>query len=336
MLRLTKGSLYKLTARLLDVDPESPDIEKIKEAAEVIRKGGLVAFPTETVYGLGGNGLDPDAVKAIFKAKGRPADNPLILHVSDLSQVKNIAFITPLAEKLMNAFWPGPLTLVMEAKDKVPRVVTGGLGTVAVRMPLSNVARLLVRYSGVPLAGPSANRSGRPSPTDAKAVMQDLGNSIDVVLDAGTTKVGLESTVLDVTGDRACLLRPGGLELEQISRVAGNVKVDISDEKKKMSPGTRYRHYAPEVPLFLHGEGETLPCLDEYEKVGFIGVSEPPVAVNIDEKILFNDLEGYARGLFAAIREMEARKVKVIIAEFPLPAGIGLALRDRLRRASGR
>jgi len=325
-----------LKAKLLEVDPESPDIEKIKEVAEVIRKGGLVAFPTETVYGLGGNGLDPDAVKAIFKAKGRPADNPLILHVSDLSQVENIAFITPLAEKLMNALWPGPLTLVMEAKEKVPRVVTGGLGTVAVRMPLSNVARLLVRYSGVPLAGPSANRSGRPSPTDAKAVMQDLGNSIDVVLDAGATKVGLESTVLDVTGDRACLLRPGGLELEQISRVAGNVKVDISDEKKKMSPGTRYRHYAPEVPLFLLGDGETLPSLDEYWKVGFIGVSEPPVTVNIDEKILFNDLEGYARGLFAAIREMEARKVKVIIAEFPLPAGIGLALRDRLRRASGK
>jgi len=318
------------------VDPESPDIEKIKEAADVIRRGGLVAFPTETVYGLGGNGLDPDAVKAIFKAKGRPADNPLILHVSDLSQVENIAFITSLAEKLMKVFWPGPLTLVMEAKDNVPGVVTGGLGTVAVRMPLSNVARLLVRYSGVPVAGPSANRSGRPSPTDAKAVMQDLGDSIDIVLDAGATNVGLESTVLDVTGDRAYLLRPGGLELEQISRVAGNVKVDITDEKKKMSPGTRYRHYAPEVPLFLHSDGEILPSLDEYEKVGFIGVSESPVAVNIDEKILFNDLEGYARGLFAAIREMEARNVKVIIAEFPLPAGIGLALRDRLRRASGR
>jgi len=318
------------------VDPESPDIEKIKEAADVIRRGGLVAFPTETVYGLGGNGLDPDAVKAIFKAKGRPADNPLILHVSDLSQVENIAFITSLAEKLMKVFWPGPLTLVMEAKDNVPGVVTGGLGTVAVRMPLSNVARFLVRYSGVPVAGPSANRSGRPSPTDAKAVMQDLGDSIDIVLDAGATNVGLESTVLDVTGDRAYLLRPGGLELEQISRVAGNVKVDITDEKKKMSPGTRYRHYAPEVPLFLHSDGEILPSLDEYEKVGFIGVSESPVAVNIDEKILFNDLEGYARGLFAAIREMEARNVKVIIAEFPLPAGIGLALRDRLRRASGR
>ena len=318
------------------MDPESPDIEKIKEAADVIRRGGLVAFPTETVYGLGGNGLDPDAVKAIFKAKGRPADNPLILHVSDLSQVENIAFITSLAEKLMKVFWPGPLTLVMEAKDNVPGVVTGGLGTVAVRMPLSNVARLLVRYSGVPVAGPSANRSGRPSPTDAKAVMQDLGDSIDIVLDAGATNVGLESTVLDVTGDRAYLLRPGGLELEQISRVAGNVKVDITDEKKKMSPGTRYRHYAPEVPLFLHSDGEILPSLDEYEKVGFIGVSESPVAVNIDEKILFNDLEGYARGLFAAIREMEARNVKVIIAEFPLPAGIGLALRDRLRRASGR
>jgi len=325
-----------LTAKLLEVDPESPDIEKIKEAADVIRRGGLVAFPTETVYGLGGNGLDPDAVKAIFKAKGRPADNPLILHVSDLSQVENIAFITSLAEKLMKVFWPGPLTLVMEAKDNVPGVVTGGLGTVAVRMPLSNVARLLVRYSGVPVAGPSANRSGRPSPTDAKAVMQDLGDSIDIVLDAGATNVGLESTVLDVTGDRAYLLRPGGLELEQISRVAGNVKVDITDEKKKMSPGTRYRHYAPEVPLFLHSDGEILPSLDEYEKVGFIGVSESPVAVNIDEKILFNDLEGYARGLFAAIREMEARNVKVIIAEFPLPAGIGLALRDRLRRASGR
>ncbi len=325
-----------MTAKLLEVDPESPDIEKIKEAADVIRRGGLVAFPTETVYGLGGNGLDPDAVKAIFKAKGRPADNPLILHVSDLSQVENIAFITSLAEKLMKVFWPGPLTLVMEAKDNVPGVVTGGLGTVAVRMPLSNVARLLVRYSGVPVAGPSANRSGRPSPTDAKAVMQDLGDSIDIVLDAGATNVGLESTVLDVTGDRAYLLRPGGLELEQISRVAGNVKVDITDEKKKMSPGTRYRHYAPEVPLFLHSDGEILPSLDEYEKVGFIGVSESPVAVNIDEKILFNDLEGYARGLFAAIREMEARNVKVIIAEFPLPAGIGLALRDRLRRASGR
>lgn len=322
-----------MITRVLKIDPERPDIDLLLEAASVIRRGGLVAFPTETVYGLGADGLNVKAVKSIFMAKGRPADNPLILHVSSPAQVEKIAYPTPLADKLMQRFWPGPLTLVMRANKIVPDVVTGGLGTVAVRMPQNAVARLLINYSGVPIAGPSANKSGRPSPTDAKAVIQDLGDVIDIVLDAGPANVGVESTVLDVTGDKACLLRPGGLSLEQISSAGAGVELEATLEQKKMSPGTRYRHYAPSVPLFLY-EGEDIKLLLKgYRKVGYIGISKPPFFVG--SIILFPDLDHYARGLFSAIREMEAAQVDAILAEMPSPKGIGLALRDRLTRASG-
>ncbi len=325
-----------MKAKLLKVDWYDPELTFITEAAGVLERGGLVAFPTETVYGLGADGLNSKAVISIFNAKGRPVDNPLILHVSEPSEVYKIAYPTPLAEKLMKSFWPGPLTLVLRAKDIVPPEATGGLDTVAVRMPSNQVANQLIRYAGVPVAGPSANRSGRPSPTDAEAVFKDLGDFVDIILDAGPTHVGVESTVLDVTGDKAVLLRPGGQSVEAISEVAGAVDLIGTTDQKKMSPGTRYRHYAPLVPLFLTGEGEPdpAPFLKRFSRIGYLGISDPEIDVTF--RVIFTDIRSYARGLFSAMRELESKNVDAIVAEFPSEKGIGLALRDRLRRASGR
>ncbi|HOM97712.1 MAG TPA: L-threonylcarbamoyladenylate synthase, partial [Acetomicrobium sp.] len=198
------------------VDKWNPDVEVIKLAAEKIRERGLVAFPTETVYGLGANALDEEAVRKIFLAKGRPQDNPLIVHVASLEAAQRIAYCSQRALNLMKAFWPGPLTLVMKSKEIVPKITSGGLDTVAIRMPSHPVALALIEKSGIPIAAPSANTSGRPSPTNAEAVYDDLGDKIDVILDSGPTDVGVESTVIDVTGERVVLLRPGGLPVEAL------------------------------------------------------------------------------------------------------------------------
>ncbi|MBN1333893.1 MAG: threonylcarbamoyl-AMP synthase [Synergistales bacterium] len=325
-----------MTAKVIPLDWFEPDISLISEAAQIIRRGGLVAFPTETVYGLGANAMDEDAVLSIFRAKGRPADNPLIVHVHSLDQLDGIvSSVTPLAEKLMHNFWPGPLTLVISSRKSLPSVVTAGLDTVAVRMPSNPIARELIRISGVPIAAPSANRSGRPSPTDAGAVFQDLAGSIDLILDAGPTYVGVESTVVDVTGQEIILLRPGGTSLEALERIAGPIKNSSSLEESKRSPGTRYRHYAPLVPLILWEEGESflqdLPC--DPGKAGYVGMVQPEK--DLSENIIFKDIESYARGLFSALRDLESRGVQIIIAQLPPSKGIGRALRDRLKRASG-
>lgn len=325
-----------MKTRIIKVDRNDPDPVIIEIAATAIRKGELVAFPTETVYGLGANALDPDAVLSIFRAKGRPADNPLIAHVASKEEVRAIAHLNDLAERIIDQFWPGPLTLVMPAREIVPHVVTAGLSTVAIRMPSNPVARELIHRSGVPVAAPSANRSGRPSPTDAKAVYEDLGDSVSVILDSGATEVGVESTVIDVTGKEVVLLRPGGLPVEEIEKLVGRVLLPTDNKEIKRSPGTRYRHYAPLVPLILWEHGLTLRDILESKTsaIGYLGIQEPPC--DVKEKILFPDLEAYARGLFTSMRILERAGVEVIIAEFPEAAGLGLALRDRLRRAAGK
>jgi L-threonylcarbamoyladenylate synthase len=239
------------------VTPELPDAATLRRAGDILRRGGLVAFPTETVYGLGANALDPVAVRRIFLAKGRPGDNPLIVHVADRESLARLVTGVPaVGLRLMDAFWPGPLTLVLPKTDRVPPEVTAHLPSVAVRMPDHDVALGLIAAAGVPVAAPSANRSGRPSPTTADHVREDLAGRIEFILDAGPTGVGVESSVVDVTGPVPTLLRPGGVPLEELRRVAGEVAVDpglaggegVAHPK---APGMKYTHYAPRAPLTL-------------------------------------------------------------------------------------
>lgn len=308
--------------------------EAIAEAAAIIKSGGLVAFPTETVYGLGANALDSDAVERIFRAKGRPQDNPLILHVANIREAAKYAEINPTAEVLMHQFWPGPLTLVMYALECVPEITRGYLDTVALRMPMNPVALALIRETGLPLAAPSANKSGRPSPTTAEVVADDLRNAVDMILDDGPTSIGLESTVADTTGDAVAILRPGGITREMLAQIA-DLCEEEDDRLALRSPGTRYRHYAPALPLLLW-TGEDLEMFERIAgmKWCYMGIQEPPAGSY--RKIIFHSMEEYARKLFLALRELESCGGGVIVAEQPKDSGIGSAIRNRLSRAAGR
>lgn len=296
----------------------------------------MVVFPTETVYGLGADALSPEAVRKIFQAKGRPADNPLIVHVEDKKAAALVGQLDERSRRLMDLFWPGPLTLVVRAAGGIPKEVTGGLDTVAVRMPAHPVAIALIRSSGVPIAAPSANRSGRPSPTTAGAVLEDLKGRVELILDAGPTAVGVESTVLDVTGDHPVLLRPGGVSLEDLDEAVGPVLLPTGSEGEGRSPGTRYRHYAPSLPVILveagkaRAEGSHLP--GQRARVAYVGMSPPPAGVMA--AACFASVEEYAKGLFSALRELERSGAEVILAELPVGEGVGLAVRDRLARAA--
>jgi L-threonylcarbamoyladenylate synthase len=323
------------------VDPWNPQADIIREAARLIRNGGLVAFPTETVYGLGANGLDGRATARIFAAKGRPLDNPLILHFSSPEEVYRVAEVPKRAAALMDRFWPGPLTLVLPSMGVAPREVTAGLSTVAVRMPSHPVALALIAAGGVPLAAPSANSSGRPSPTDAAAVAEDLGDSADLILDGGPASVGVESTVLDVTGGDLVLLRPGGCPVEEIEDFTG-LKVVLEGGEARRSPGTRHRHYAPTVPLLLHDEKDARErAIAAGGRVAWLGMEGPeilfaPGEADPELSLVFTSPENYARGLFHGLRTLEASGAAVIVAQRPRShEGIGLALIDRLERASG-
>lgn len=317
---------------IVKVDRWNPDGKAIKSAATVLSAGGLVAFPTETVYGLGANGLDGRAVSSIFQAKGRPSDNPLILHFGDIQDVSKVAIVDERAMGIMDSFWPGPLTLVLPAKDNVPKEVTAGLNTVGVRMPSHPVALALLQACDFPVAAPSANASGRPSPTDADTVASDLGDKVDVILDGGATDLGLESTVLDVTGERPVLLRPGGFPVEALVELLGPISLPKGELELKRSPGTRYRHYAPILPMRLFFDDKPIP-VESGERWAFVGFSQPPFGAS--RSIVFKDLDSYGRGLFAAMRELEKLPIDVIIAQWPDDKGIGLAIRDRLSRAAG-
>jgi len=327
-----------LRTEVFAVDAREPEKDAIIRAAEVIRRGGLVAFPTETVYGLGADALSPRSVRRIFEAKGRPVDNPLIVHVGEREAADRLGKVDERSRRLMGLFWPGPLTLVIRAAGEVPAEVTGGLETVAVRMPAHPVAIALIKGSGVPIAAPSANRSGRPSPTTAEAVLEDLGGRVEIILDAGPTVVGVESTVLDVTGDLPVLLRPGGVSLEELARAVGPVLRSPGGDHDQRSPGTRYRHYAPSIPVVLLDPGDGWAkdrrlCRGGV-RVAYVGMSPSPITALIE--IRFRTVEGYATGLFSALRELERSGADVILAELPAEEGVGLAVRDRLRRAAGK
>jgi L-threonylcarbamoyladenylate synthase len=319
--------------------------EHIARAAAVIRAGGLVAFPTETVYGLGADALNEDAVRKIFLAKERPADDPLIVHIASASQLPQLARQIPQrAWDLIERFWPGPLTLVLPKTERVPTVTTGGLDTVAVRMPSHPVAKRLIELSAVSIAAPSANRFGRPSPTIAKHVWEDLHGRIDLILDGGPTPIGVESTVLDLTVDPPMVLRPGGVTLEELRAVLGDVQMldAAHTEAAKRSPGTRSRHYAPRAQVLLVEQGAAEAALKELsgKRVGVLVYLTRSLSVYGEgqgEVIIIQmprSLKAYARRLFAVLRELDEQGVDVIVVEKLQERGLGRAIMDRLRRAS--
>lgn len=299
-----------------------------------LRNAELVAFPTETVYGLGASALDPDAVAKIFVAKERPQDNPLIVHVGSKDEVRRVARdVSPLAERLIDAFFPGPLTVVLPRSALVPDVVTAGLDTVGVRMPRHPLALELLAEAGVPLCAPSANRSGRPSPTTWRAVLDDLDGRIACVLKGEATEIGIESTVVDSRGEEIVVLRAGGLSAEALSSVA-TVRFAIEGgegEATPMSPGTKYRHYAPRANVLpVESAAEARAGTD----AAFIGLQAPANAASFAACRVAADAEAYAHELFAFFRECDALGVATIWAELPPADGLGLALRDRIERAS--
>jgi L-threonylcarbamoyladenylate synthase len=333
-----------METRILPIDVESPEPEVLAEAASVIRSGGLVAFPTETVYGLGADALNATAVAKIFAAKGRPAVNPLIVHVADRDGAKSLVSNWPeLAETLAQAFWPGPLTLVLPKADCVPDIVTGGGATVAIRMPSHAIARELIRAAGTPLAAPSANRSTRLSATTAQHVARTLAGRIDLILDGGATPGGLESTVVDLTGDSPRLLRPGLLSAEQIEAVL-NCKLmrprQTADESFPLpSPGMLSRHYAPTVPLECaadSGEASVRGWLEQGKRVGWLAWGEPSceLPAGVVLRPMPEDPQLYAAGLYAALHDLEASGVERIVVALPPNTPAWLAIHDRLRRAS--
>lgn len=319
----------RVEERLASLSKEQTELTE--RGAAIIAAGGLVAFPTETVYGLGANALDAEAVKMIYATKGRPSDNPLILHVSSIEMAEELVDINWRARLLMDKFWPGPVSIVLPAKEIIPLRTRGGLSTAAVRMPDNAVALSIIAKSGLPVAAPSANISGRPSPTDAETVRMEIGDRIPLVIDGGDTRFGVESTVVDMTGGHPVLLRPGGLPKEAIeAALAMEVLLPQDQNIIKRSPGTRYRHYAPKLPLILAAPAET--PVDE-RGWAWLGIEKP--AGEPLTQIIFRDDDEYAKELFRALRAVEKSGANKIYAQIPDEKGIGLALKDRLIRASG-
>jgi L-threonylcarbamoyladenylate synthase len=324
------------------VDPHSPNAEAIAEAARVLRAGGLVAFPTETVYGLGANALDASAVARIFAAKGRPANNPLIVHVAESAAARQVAADWPDAAALLaERFWPGPLTLVLPKRDLVPDVVTANGPTVAVRVPAHPVAQALLRAAGIPLAAPSANRSTELSPTRAEHVLRGLDGRIDVLLDGGPTAGGIESTVLDLTANPPRLLRPGLIGVAELEALLGPLARALppSSETILPSPGMLPRHYAPRTPLECvetRGEERIASLVREGWRVGWVtfadrGGAEWPDVVR---RVLPADPAGYAAQIYAVLHELDAAGLDRIVVTLPPDTGDWLAVRDRLRRGA--
>jgi L-threonylcarbamoyladenylate synthase len=322
---------------------------QITQAAELLRKNEVVAFPTETVYGLGGNATSTAAVEKIFEAKGRPGDNPLIVHISEQSQLDTLVTEIPeVAKKLMREFWPGPLTLIFNVKEHaVSERVTAGLSTVAVRMPDHPVALALISESGLPLAAPSANLSGKPSPTTAKHVWDDLNGRIAGIVDGGATGVGLESTVVDCTEDIPTIFRPGGVTREQIESVVGEVRIDPAlreQSEAPKSPGMKYTHYAPKAPLYIvEGSASFLQSLVDREqklqkKVGIIATDETLNHYRAELVLSCGtrkDLTSVASRLYDSLRRFDEEEIDIIFCESFPSSGVGEAIMNRLNKAAG-
>lgn len=343
-----------MDTRIVQVNQQHIDADVMRYAGEIIKKGGLVAFPTETVYGLGGDALNPDSSKKIYAAKGRPSDNPLIVHICRIEDLEPIVKEIPeSAVKLMETFWPGPLTLIFNKSDIVPYETTGGLDTVAVRMPSNPVAKAFIEAAGGYIAAPSANLSGRPSPTLAKYVIEDMDGKIEMILDGGDVEIGLESTILDMTVEKPMILRPGFVTkemLQEVLKAVGEDKTLMSDESGQApkAPGMKYRHYAPKGDLtIVEGEeGRVVEYINEqlrrYKnegcKTGVIGTDGTVSKYKGDScKSVGNrdDEETVARELYKILREFDDEGVSVIYSESFDTAGIGQAVMNRLLKAAG-
>lgn len=343
-----KTRIYKISE-----DISENEYDYIKEAAEVIKNGGLVAFPTETVYGLGGNALNPDASRLIYRAKGRPSDNPLIVHISDWKEIYALVKEVPdTARILAERFWPGPLTMIMKKKDIVPCETTGGLDTVAIRLPNNPVALALIKEAGVPIAAPSANKSGRPSPTAAQHVAEDLDGRIDIILDGGDVQIGVESTIIDLTEDVPVILRPGYVNQDMLDDILGCVKRDpaidnrVCGNIRPRAPGMMYRHYAPKGELTIV-EGEISAVADKInELVRQYDRSSAGVITTIENRGRYDygtvicmglreDELTVARNLYAVLRKMDECKIEHIFIEGFSNEGLGDAIMNRILKAAG-
>ena len=317
-------------------------------AASILRAGGLVVFPTETVYGLGGNATRDEAAKKIYAAKGRPSDNPLIIHIANPADAEAYAVTNELYYQLAKAFMPGPLTVILPRRETIPSSTTGGLDSVAVRCPSHPVAHKLIELCGFPIAAPSANLSGKPSPTSASHVAQDMDGRVDMIIDGGESEIGLESTIVKIDGDGLILLRPGGITCDALSLVCEKVTIadavlhQLAENERPLSPGMKYRHYAPTAPLvLLSGKDEDVLayCKNEAEmhKCAFLCYNEE--CDSLSGNTLFpignkNDLATQAHKLFAALRQADGTDAEIIYAHLPPQQGIGLALYNRLIRAA--
>lgn len=334
-----------MTTRMLSTEKQ----EEIALAAQLIREGKLVAIPTETVYGLGANGLDENAVLHIFEAKGRPQDNPLILHISEPREMEVICHDIPQAAWLLaEHFWPGPLTMVLPVRDCVPKRTTAGLDTVAVRCPKTAATRELIRLAGVPIAAPSANRSGKPSTTTAAHVLHDMDGRIDAILDGGACEVGVESTIVDLTGERPRLLRPGGVTPEELKALLGELDIDravlgqITNDAVVRAPGMKYKHYAPSAEViivsgsseaasrYIHAHfasGDATLCFEE--ELPLYGDCNPTAYGRLDAP------QTLSAGLFAALRDLDRPDIRTIYARCPEGGGLAYAIGNRLKKAAG-
>ena len=342
---------------VIRVDPAAPDAAALARAAECLRNGGLVAFPTETVYGLGVHALDRAAVRRLFEAKGRPANDPLIVHVDAVERMQPLVLQVPEAARQLAAqFWPGPLTIVLPRSTRVPDEVTAGLNTVAIRVPAHPVARALLAAAGVPIAAPSANLFSRPSPTRASHVLEDLSGRIDLVVDGGPTQVGVESTVLDLSGEVPTILRPGAVSLDMLRAILPRVERRSGDAAASgalPSPGLLQRHYSPRAPLTVYDGSDAVvrlvhdacASIGQGQRVGIMVADEDRAALTDVERLApratiaylgpAGDLSTVASRLYAAMRELDASGVDRILSRgFPGADGLAVAIRDRLRRAS--
>ncbi len=343
-----------METRVVRMTEEQIDMELIREAGKIIRDGGLVAFPTETVYGLGGDALNPLSSRKIYAAKGRPSDNPLIVHIADQQALSSIVGEIPgNAWKLAERFWPGPLTMILHKSDRVPRETTGGLDTVAVRMPANRIAQEMIRAAGGYVAAPSANRSGRPSPTVARYVAEDLAGRVEMIIDGGDVEIGLESTIVDLTSDRPMVLRPGYITRQDLENVLSEVEEDrtlmeADAGQAPKAPGMKYRHYAPKGEMtVVKGVEEQVvsyinercrECRDAGRRTGVIATDETlsGYCADVCRSVgCRHDEEAIARELYRILREFDDEAVEVIYAEAFDDSGIGRAIMNRLLKAAG-
>ncbi|AKC60904.1 threonylcarbamoyl-AMP synthase [Clostridium sporogenes] len=344
-----------MKTKVVRLDENNIDEHVISKAGNILRQGGLVVFPTETVYGLGANALDKDAVKKIFEAKGRPQDNPLIVHISKVKDIeKLVEEIPPIAQKLMDKFWPGPMTIILKKKDIIPNETSAGLDSIGIRMPSNKIAMELISMAGVPIAAPSANLSGKPSPTDLETCIEDLDGRVNAILGGDNSEVGVESTVIDCTINPPCILRPGGITLEMLKEVDSNIYIDPAIMKKPdkelrpKAPGMKYRHYAPKAPLkIIKGDlNKTIEKINEMvqnyidaeKKVGIIATDETIDNYKKGEVVSIGsrkDLNTIAHNLFYVLRTFDEKNVDLILSEAFEEKDMGVAIMNRLKKSAG-